>query len=89
MLRTTVGNYLRDIGVFPMCQWGSLSYCRLRAGLPLYTLGVLPPYTGLCRILGGLGRQATQSTFLMQLHTYPPSDTLNNPSTGQKTSLIP
>ena len=52
-------------------------------GTPLYTLEVLPPYTRLGRILGGLSRQVTQSTVLMKLHTYPSSDVLKNPSTAQ------
>ena len=34
------GNYLRDVGVFPLCRQGYFYYCRLRAGIPyIYTGG--------------------------------------------------
>ena len=74
------GNYLRDVRVVPMCRQGSRSYCRLKAGLPYihWRYCLLTPD----RILGGLSREVTQSTFLMKLHTFPSSDILNNPSTG-------
>ena len=59
------GNYLRDVGFFPLCRQGYLYYCRLRAGIPyIYTGGTASSHRTLLYILGGLSSQVTQSTFL-------------------------
>ena len=59
-------------------------FVLIQLPLPLqYTQEVLPPHTGLRRILGDLCRQATQSHFNNKLHDYPSPDIITNPSTDR------
>ena len=60
------GNYLPDVGVFPLCRQEDYYYCRIRAGIPYiyWRLNVLPPNHGLCCLLGDLCSRSHNLTFL-------------------------